>query len=168
MATLGNQVEWAIHCVSVLATIPEGRYLPSQALSDFHGVPKEYLSKALQDLAKAGLIEGRLGPKGGYRLARAPKDITFLDVVEAVEGSGHSFRCTEIRKNIPCTPKGPISKVCAVAAVMYRADQAWRQVLRETTIADLGRTLARQLDPSMLNETQNWLNFRLSPPPREP
>src|ERR1700743_331652 len=99
---LKNQIEWALHCCALLANVPAGRYLPTRDLAEFHGVPKEYLSKALQALSQAGLVEGTLGPAGGYRLARAPDAISFLDIVEAVEGKASTFVCTNIRRNNPC------------------------------------------------------------------
>src|ERR1700742_4595150 len=111
---LKNQVEWALHCCAMLAGLPEGRYLSTKALAEFHGVPKEYLSKALQSLSQAGLVISTLGPMGGYRLGRKASEITFLDIVEAVEGKSSSFVCTEIRKNNPCRPaKFCDTKPCA-------------------------------------------------------
>lgn len=83
---LGNQVEWALHCVMILASAPEGKLLSSKALAEFHGVPKEYLAKCLQLLSQAGLVNTSPGPRGGYSLARKPNKISFLDIVEAVEG----------------------------------------------------------------------------------
>jgi len=154
---LGNQVEWALHCLSVLASAPEGKFVPAQVLSEFHRIPKEYLSKALQELAKAGIVEGKLGPKGGYRLARPADRITFLDVVEAVEGNTHSFRCTEIRRNIPATPKNLPEGPCVIADVMYRAEHAWRVVLRETTIADIHTRLDEDVSPKVLEKSKAWL-----------
>ena len=70
---LRNQVEWAIHCCAVLAALPPDQTLATKILAEFHGVPKEYLSKALQSLAQAGLVVGTLGPTGGYRLAKEPR-----------------------------------------------------------------------------------------------
>lgn len=155
---LRNQVEWALHCVGVLATLPEDKYAPAQALSTLHGVPKEYLSKALQELTKAGLLEGRLGPRGGYRLARSPDRITLLDIVEAVEGRESSFRCTEIRRNSPCFPPNQkYSQLCTIAKLMYRADAAWRGVLREMTVADLLRQIDREASPIVLQRSRDWL-----------
>ncbi len=57
---LRNLVEWALHCCAVLAGLAPERYLPARDLAQFHGVPKEYLSKALQALSQAGLVEGTL------------------------------------------------------------------------------------------------------------
>ena len=44
---LKSQVEWALHCCAILAGLPANRYLATKVLAEFHGVPKEYLSKAL-------------------------------------------------------------------------------------------------------------------------
>lgn len=158
---LKSQVEWALHCCAILAGLPEGRYLSTKALAELHGLPKEYLSKALQSLSQAGLVLTTLGPSGGYRLARPPAELTFLEIVEAVEGKSRTFVCTDIRANNPCRPKGHCdSRPCAVARVMWEADEAWRQKLRSVTLADLGETLARETDPAIWNGTSEWVQRR--------
>lgn len=158
---LKNQVEWALHCCAVLAGLPDGRYLAAKDLAEFHGVPKEYLSKALQALSQAGLVSSTLGPTGGYRLAKAPGSITFLDIVEAVEGKSSSFACTEIRRNNPCRParhedKGP----CAVAKVMWGADKAWRDHLRGVRLSDLAKTLEKDVPAAILEKSADWILAR--------
>jgi Rrf2 family protein len=159
---LRNQVEWALHCCSVLSGLGPDERLSTKSLAEFHGVPKEYLSKALQSLAQAGLVTGTLGPTGGYRLARPSKEITFLDVVEAIEGPTSTFYCANIRANNPCIktksqkPKG----VCAVARVMYRADEAWREELRSVTIADLLTDVRKDVGDEFLEQTAEWLRQR--------
>jgi Rrf2 family protein len=159
---LRNQVEWALHCCSVLSALEPGEYLGTKKLAEFHGVPKEYLSKALQALAGAGLIEGTLGPSGGYRLAKSPKQISFLDVVEAIEGRTQTFECSEIRANNPCLGKADkkFAKVCVIAKVMYRADEAWRKELRSVTLADLGSTLQKEVPSEYLKLSTEWLRGR--------
>ncbi|TCU58706.1 BadM/Rrf2 family transcriptional regulator [Novosphingobium sp. PhB57] len=158
---LKNQVEWALHCCSVMASLPEGRYLSTRSLSEFHGVPKEYLGKALQGLSKAGLVHTTLGPSGGYRLARPAQAITFLEVVEAVEGRKSTFQCSEIRANNPCRPKSLCDdKPCAVARIMWRADEAWRQTLAAVTLADLQETLQEDVPADLLKRSFDWLMER--------
>lgn len=159
---LRNQVEWAIHCCSVLGGLEPGETVPTKALAELHGVPKEYLSKALQALATAGLVVGTLGPTGGYRLARPASSITFLDIVEAIEGRKRTFQCTEIRANNPCLegatrrPRG----TCAIARVMYRADEAWRNELRSVTLEDLAKDVRRDVGEELLERTGAWLRKR--------
>ena len=57
-------------------------------------------------LSQAGFVQTTLGPSGGYRLARLPAELTFLDIVEAVEGKARTFVCNNIRANNPCRPPG--------------------------------------------------------------
>lgn len=159
---LRNQVEWAIHCCSVLSGLEAGETVSTKTLAEFHGVPKEYLSKALQALATAGLVVGTLGPTGGYRLAKPASSITFLDIVEAIEGRKSTFECTEIRANNPCLGqakprrRGP----CAVAKVMQRADEAWRKELRSVTLQDLGKDLQESVGSELLELSGAWLRRR--------
>jgi len=158
---LKSQVEWALHCCAILAGVPDGRYLSTKVLADFHGVPKEYLSKALQTLSTAGIVESTLGPSGGYRLLKSPETVTFLDIVEAVEGRGSTFACTEIRKNNPCRSTDACDdKACGVARVMWEADRAWRDSLRGVTLAALGRTLQETLPEDQLRDSMEWLMAR--------
>jgi Rrf2 family protein len=158
---LRNQVEWTLHCCSILSGLPAGRYLPTKALAELHGVPKEYLSKALQGLSQAGLVESTLGPSGGYRLAKPPAQITFLDIVEAVEGKSSSFVCANIRDNNPCLPKNYRSDgTCAIARVMWDADKAWRGKLRQVTLADLAKTVQRTVAADVLESTSQWVAER--------
>ena len=160
---LRGPVEWALHCCAVLAGLAPCRYLPTRDLADFHGVPKEYLSKALQALSQAGIVESTLGPSGGYRLARAPDRITFLDVVEAVEGRTPSFVCTNIRCNNPCLSSAEVkslctdAKPCAIARVMWDADRAWRDKLRSVSLVDLMKNLQADLPPAVLRRAAAWI-----------
>lgn len=155
---LKNQVEWALHCCAILAGLPAGRYLATRDLAELHGVPKEYLSKALQALSQAAIVESTLGPTGGYRLAKTPAAVTFLDIVEAVEGRSATFACTEIRANNPCRKPGSRDdRPCAIARVMRNADEAWRASLRGVTLAELAQTLGREIPPALMKATFDWV-----------
>lgn len=158
---LRNHVEWALHCCAILAGLPEGRHLPTKDLAEFHGIPKEYLSKALQALSQSGIVEGTLGPTGGYSLARTARSITFLDIVEAVEGKGPAFVCTEIRQNNPCKPaKSKPHGPCQIARVMWDAEEAWKAKLRSVTIADLLEQLDHDLPKQQLTQIATWIGNR--------
>jgi Rrf2 family protein len=155
---LKSQVEWALHCCVAMVDLPAGRYLSTKALAEFHGVPKEYLSKALQSLSQAGLVQTTLGPTGGYRLARPAREITFLDVVEAVEGKGRSFVCNNIRANNPCRPEGFCDeRPCGIARVMWAADDAWRASLSRTTLAEVAAGLVHDVPQEILSAGRDWL-----------
>jgi Rrf2 family protein len=143
---LGDGVEQAIHCVLLLSGLSATGVLSASALAEFHGVSTSYLLKHLQALTGAGILQSVPGPKGGYRLAKATDEITLLDVVLAVEGPEPAFRCSEIRQRGPLPVAAQFFKApCAVNAAMLRAERAYRDVLRETTIADLDRGQSQAL-----------------------
>ena len=89
---LGEPVEWALHCTTVLALLPSDAAVPAARLAEFHGVPAAYLAKTLQALAREGIVESVPGRRGGYRLAKPPADITVLDVVEGAVLEGGKVR----------------------------------------------------------------------------
>ena len=120
-------------------------------------MPAPYLVKQLQKLSQAGIVETSAGRSGGYRLARAAGDITVLDVVQAVEGGDHAFRCSEIRQQGPSAVAARrYVKPCAIARTMWRAEEAWRHELRTVTLADINAELAGSVDPQQLAKAIRW------------
>ena len=135
---LSDGVEQAIHSVSLLSTLSEGGVLSAAALAEFHGVSTSYLLKHLQALSGAGLLDTVPGPKGGYRLAKKPENITLLDIVLAVEGPAPAFRCAEIRQRGPNPlPQRYFAKPCGINAAMLKAERAYRAELAKVSIADI-------------------------------
>jgi Rrf2 family protein len=154
---LGEGVEWALHCCTVLALVPPDRTLPASRLAEYHGVPPAYLAKHLQALAQAGIVESVPGRKGGYRLTRPANEITLLEVVDAVEGTGPSFRCTEIRRRGPARVGAEAYRApCGIHVAMQRADDAWRAELEQQTIGDLLRHLSVSVTPVAVRKSATW------------
>ena len=155
---LSDGVEWGVHVCALLATLPEDGALPAAKLAEFHGVPAAYLGKHLQALARAGVLQTAKGPRGGYRLSRAPADITILDVVEAIDGDEPAFRCAEIRRRGPTAmPARYYPHPCGIHTAFDRADEVWRAELRATTIADLVVAVVRDAPASTLEKGVRWL-----------
>ncbi len=69
-----------------LARVRPDRLVPSHEATREEGIPERFLMKILKPLVGTGVLRSRRGANGGYTLARAPKDVTVLDVVEAVDG----------------------------------------------------------------------------------
>jgi Rrf2 family protein len=160
---LGEGVEWALHCATVLALVPDGMSMPGGRLAEFHGVPTAYLAKTMQSLSRAGIVESVPGRKGGYRLARRATEVTLLDVVLAVEGEEPAFRCSEIRRRGPASvPARHYAHVCSIASAMWRAEQAWRHELETTTVADLLGQLAHTISPEAAAKGAAWMQEVLS------
>jgi Rrf2 family protein len=154
---LGEAVEWSLHVCSLLATVPRGSSLPAARLAEFYAVPPAYLAKRLQQLAAAGIIAASRGRSGGYRLARPPREITLLEIVEAVEGRSLTFRCAEIRRQGPsAVPAAAYVPVCGIARAMYRADAAWRSELRSQTLAGIVASMTSEVSDAQQTRAQRW------------
>lgn len=148
MRRLGDGVEAALHCVLVLAGLEAGKVLSGKSLAELHGLSESYLLKHLRALAAAGVIQAVPGPRGGYRLAHAPAEITLLQVVEAIDGTEPAFLCREIRRRGPGKAKDPcVYKTdCFIKARMLSAEEAWKDALRAQTVADLVADGERLID----------------------
>src|SRR5436305_8347186 len=85
-------VEYALRAVVHLAyEAPEAR--TTAQIAEATKVPKDYLSKILQGLAKKGIVQTQRGVGGGVALVKMPEDLTILDVVNAVEPIERIMTC---------------------------------------------------------------------------
>lgn len=159
MRRLGDGVEAALHCAAVLAELPEGKVLSGRDLAALHGVSESYLLKHMRALTAAGVTEAVPGPRGGFRLARAPGQVSLLDVVEAVDGPGPAFVCREIRRKGDVTSNDPCAyrKDCFIKRRMLSAEQAWRTALRGQTLADLMADARAEIGPENLQAVGGFI-----------
>lgn len=155
---MNEGVEWAAHCAVVLSTLPDGAVLPAARLAEYHDLPAAYLAKSLQALAGAGIVESTPGRTGGYRLGRPAEEITLLEIVVAIEGDEPLFRCTEIRRRGPVAGKiARFTPVCGITAAMTAAEQAWRDQLAATTVAELASGVPRKA-PAVVAVSERWMD----------
>jgi Rrf2 family protein len=155
---LSEGVEWGLHCMSVLAALPQGATLPTRSLAQYHGLSETYLAKHLQALTNARIIESLPGPKGGYRLARSPQEITLLEIVEAIDGREPLFRCTEIRQQGPLALELKMYHMpCGINVAMARAEKAWREALRSQTVADIVTQYRQDVELKQRQRSEQWI-----------
>ncbi|ADL50811.1 RrF2 family transcriptional regulator [Clostridium cellulovorans] len=157
-------VEYAIHCLLYMVNSEEGTSVGIRDLATFQGISETYLSKVYAKLSKSGIVKSIPGVKGGYALARSAEEITFWDVVEAVEGSEPFFQCAEIRQknilldkdNLPDThTKCP----CLIKVVMLEAEDEMRKYLSNKTLAWLYNQVYNKILPKEMEEaTIQWFN----------
>jgi len=142
---LPESTEWALHCVAALAQLPDEAVSAAQ-LAEHFALPTPYLSKQLALLVRADLLTGTTGPRGGFRLSRSASQVTLLDVVEAVDGSGDPYTCREIRQQgRGAAPPEECRERCILAQRMRDAHVAWRESLRSMTISSLVASLSEEV-----------------------
>ena len=80
---LSKTAEYALRVAVCLAQSPD-KLAAADELAEVTKIPRRYLHKVVQDLARKGLVRSQPGPGGGYSIAKSPKKITILDVVNSV------------------------------------------------------------------------------------
>lgn len=83
---ISRKVEYALRAMIYLASIPAERVAPLPEIAKRMDTPEDFLAKILKQLSRQGLVKSTRGARGGHALARPARDISFLDVIEAVEG----------------------------------------------------------------------------------
>ncbi len=106
---ISRKIDYGLRAMIYLSSIPMESVVPFREIARQMDVPEDFLAKILKTLVDQGLVKSTRGPHGGYALARNPADVSFLDVIEAVEGPvalnvcldgedacGHSTSCTMV------------------------------------------------------------------------
>src|SRR5512145_1035583 len=78
--------DYGIRSVLYLARQPLKKVCFINEISEEYKIPRSFLAKILQKLVKAKVVRSYRGVKGGFSLARPPKEISVLDVLVAIEG----------------------------------------------------------------------------------
>lgn len=163
MAHITNSVEYGIHCLLWLVDPASGQP-SSRDLAELQGISPSFVAKIFPKLEKAGIVQAAAGVRGGYRLARAPADISVLDIVDAIEGNKPLFDCQEIRDRCAVfdddAPAWATKGVCAIHAAMLRAEAAMRESLARETLAGIATVVERKAPKTFPVEVRGWLNER--------
>lgn len=156
-------VEYALHCLLYMVDIPGGKSVGIRDLATYQGVSETYLSKVFTKLRKAGIVKSIPGVNGGYELARSPEEISFWNIVEAVEGTSPFFQCIEVRQkellldkdNLPDSyTKCP----CLIKVVMLEAEEQMRRYLDNKTLAWLHEQVKSKIPAEHSKATIEWFS----------
>ncbi|TDW17277.1 BadM/Rrf2 family transcriptional regulator [Kribbella kalugense] len=157
---MNEGVEWAMHSCVNLSWAP-GEAVTAKRLAAFYELPTAYLNKQLQALARAGILTSVSGPKGGFQLARDPRNISLLDIVVAIDGPDEAFRCTEILKAGPgADQKADYTKACLISHAMRTAELAYRRELAGQSIADIAERVVSQSPDAPENTRNHFANLK--------
>jgi len=81
-----RQADYAVRAVLHLARMGNSERAATSTVAKEQNIPPSFLAKIISQLSIAGLLHTSRGARGGVTLARDPKDITLLEVVEAIDG----------------------------------------------------------------------------------
>lgn len=130
-----GSLEQAVCILLVIAHTKGHAPVKSYTLSERLGLSDSYLKKIMRQLVVAGLVDSEAGKKGGFVLKRAPKNISLLDVFEAIESTAPFLSTTNlVDKVFPKEKMIAHEKEQKIISVFTRAEQAYRQSLSQFTL----------------------------------
>ncbi len=127
---LSQTAEYALRAVLALAIEPGGQ-LGAAQLAERLGVPRNYLSKTLHQLARVGVLDSSRGKAGGFRLARGAERITLLEVVQPFDDISGKRVCLLGR------PVCSDHAACAAHSKWKVVSERNARFFSETSVADL-------------------------------
>jgi Rrf2 family cysteine metabolism transcriptional repressor len=127
MISITSKSPYAIAALAELGRARGTDPVPIGELARRREMPVQFLEQLFAVLRRAGVVSSQRGVKGGYRFAREPAEVTVLEVVELLDG--------------------PLGR--DAAGVFGDASKAAREVLEQTTIADVIEREARDSGASM-------------------
>ncbi len=153
-------VEHALHSLFYMIDLPKNKSIGIKKIAEIHNLTDTYLSKIFSKLRKSGIVRSTPGIKGGYELAKDPEDISFWDVIEAIEGSSYFFQCAEIReKNIFEKDPTVFNKncPCLIKVVMFEAEDLFRQSLKSKSLKWLHDKVKKDFSCETKKSIDNWM-----------
>ncbi|HQH26141.1 MAG TPA: Rrf2 family transcriptional regulator [Oligoflexia bacterium] len=111
---LSKTAEYALKAIVCIAKEGGNTGLRTGAIATNTRVPPSYLVKVLGQLARSGIIQSQRGLYGGYTLAAKPSELTFLDVINAVDPIRRVQHC-------PIHSNGSSDQLCPLHLAIDRA-----------------------------------------------
>lgn len=126
---LSLEADYALRITGFLAELGEGEVCPSTTIARECCLTEKFSLKVLSKLRKAGIVNASRGVNGGYSIARAPKDITYLEVINCIEGPIKINKCL-IRKDF-CKMNG--NSCCTVRDRLLKINHKVEEMLGDYT-----------------------------------
>lgn len=131
---LSGTAEYALRATLYIAQHGDAEgFVRSDRIAEAIGIPRNYLSKILHALARAGVLVSTRGPLGGFRLAGDPDRVPISSIVEPFDPLGPGQSCILGRPE--CNDHNP----CPAHARWKGISEQVSGFFRATTVGDLLR-----------------------------
>lgn len=83
---LATKTRYGVRAVFDIAYHGHANTAQAKDIAERQDIPLRYLEQIFQDLRKAGLVDSKRGPRGGYTLRKDPSELTLAAIVRALQG----------------------------------------------------------------------------------
>ena len=131
---ISAKADYAVRAVAELAAADGDKPVKAERVATAQGIPLNFLENILGELRHAGIVRSHRGAEGGFRLAKAPEELTVADVIRAVEGPLASVR------GGPPEDAQYDGAAAALPSVWIEVRANLRRVMERVTIADIAQS----------------------------
>jgi FeS assembly SUF system regulator len=131
MLKLSKKADYGLIAVRHLAKHGANGACSAADIAEACGISGPLMAKVLQKLAKGGLVMSTHGSGGGYQLARAPKEISAFEVINAIDGPLTITSCVTTHGECDQAP------TCTVREPLRRVNDSILQILKAVTISQI-------------------------------
>ena len=131
---LSTKSRYGVRAIFDIAYHSEGLETQVKDISRRQKISPRYIEQIFQKLKKAGIIDSKRGPTGGYFLVKRPDEITVGEIIRVTEGGIDPVLCLD-----PDDPRQPCgrSKECVTRLVWNEAGNRLKEYFDSVTIRDL-------------------------------
>ncbi len=127
---LSTKGQYGLRAVTYIAENGDKGYIPVSEIADQLSLSEKYLEQLIRLLKKDKIIESSRGAKGGYRLARDPKEISVGEILRSLEGELTSTDC--VRADSPCDKSN-----CSAYAAFLKLDRVINESMNSISLEDV-------------------------------
>lgn len=128
---ISRKSDYALRAMVYIAAWENNKICSINEISEAEKVPREYLAKILKELSLQGLLHSYKGINGGYRLAKNREDITFLHIIESMQGKIMVNDCIRHSDESGCSKKPQ----CAMHSYWQQEQERVTQSLGSVNLA---------------------------------
>lgn len=128
---LSNKGRYGVRALFDLAFHGGGTSSQIREIAERQSIPPRFLEQIFQDLRRAELVSSKRGPRGGYQLARAPRDVSLGDIIRALEGKLSFYTADEE------TGHGDAASIAITEAAFRDLAQRIEACFEQVTLEDL-------------------------------
>lgn len=147
MIKINRKVEYALMALMLMKEKGRDELTTAREVCDRYETPFDTTAKVMQQMNNAGILQSHKGVKGGYTLARELQRVTYLELVELIEGKSFMMDCHEgpcelIHK---CNISQPIKRLNDYLITIFNA-LTLNELLAEDNLLALKKLPERKVD----------------------
>ena len=136
---ISRKADYALRAVLYIAKQPAEKRNSINAIAESESVPRDFLAKILKELTRSEILKSYQGVHGGYQMAKAPNQVSVLDVIEAMDGPLGLNLCVRGEDGCDCEK----SQRCSMYPFWDKMQKQVKSMLKNETVGKMKTAKSR-------------------------